>query len=85
MIEFVGYLGAFLLAFSGVPQLIKTYRTKHANDLSIVTLWCTWIGCLSMFVYVLSNGGSTPLILNYLINTTFGCAIIILYFRYKTK
>jgi MtN3 and saliva related transmembrane protein len=33
-IESVGYLSAIILNTSAVPQIIKTYKTKSANDLS---------------------------------------------------
>ena len=47
--EFLGYLGAFLSSITFIPQVVKTWKTKSAKDLSmnmlliIVTSTIVWL------------------------------------------
>ena len=73
MVEVLGYVGAFLFAFCGLPQCIMTYRTKKADDLSWWFLIMWYFGLLFTFMYVLlSNVASGeyqyPLLGNYVFN-----------------
>ncbi len=47
-LELVGYLGGFLIAVALAPQLIKTWQTKSAKDLSL--LWTT-ISLVGLILY----------------------------------
>jgi uncharacterized protein with PQ loop repeat len=84
MVELLGYLGAILLTLSAVPQLIKTYRTRKVNDLSIAMLLSWSFGCFSMFLYILVTQIQWPLLVNYFLNTTISVWIIILYYKYRS-
>lgn len=55
MLEMVGYLGGFLVAVSLSPQLIKTYKTKSAKDISL--LWTSIIltGLILYAIYAAAN------------------------------
>ena len=37
-IEFFGYFAAILTTLAFLPQLIKTFKTKKAEDVSLITL-----------------------------------------------
>lgn len=39
MIELLGYIAGILGMLSFIPQLIKTIKTKRADDLSMSMLW----------------------------------------------
>jgi MtN3 and saliva related transmembrane protein len=82
--EIVGLSAAFLTMFGFLPQVIKIYRTKSVNDLSIwailqfmlgVFLWLVYGIHLKNFVIILANG-VTFLIL--------GVALI-LFLKYSSK
>ena len=47
-LDFVGYLGGFLITVALAPQLVKTWKTKSAKDLSL--LWTT-ISLISLILY----------------------------------
>ena len=49
--ESIGLLGSLLICISGVPQVIKTFRTKSAGDLSMVYLAILLVGMTLMQVY----------------------------------
>lgn len=83
MIEYIGFLGAALLTLSAVPQLIKTLKTKHVEDLSASMLISWALGCFLMFIYVLFTNLQLPLLLNYLFNTLVSGGIVYLYFKYR--
>jgi MtN3 and saliva related transmembrane protein len=47
LVLFFGYVAGFLTTASLVPQVIKTWKTKSADDFSLAMLltWCTGIAC----------------------------------------
>jgi len=80
-----GWLGAFLFAICAIPQVIKTWKSKKADDLSMFFL-LFWLGgeIFTMF-YILADDMSLgithfPLYINYIFNT-----ILVLYLIYAKK
>ena len=73
-VDIFGYIAAILTTAAFLPQLIKTLKTKKADDVSLTTLIMFIVGVLSWIVYgnkisskpiVIAN--SITLILNLLI------------------
>ena len=54
-LEFVGYLGGFLIAVALAPQLIKTWKTKSAKDLSLLWTSISLIGLILYGIYAALN------------------------------
>ena len=50
-IEFFGYFAAILTTAAFLPQLVKTLRTKKAEDVSLVTLIMFICGVGSWIIY----------------------------------
>ena len=51
LMEFLGITGSLIICGSVIPQVIKTYRTKSARDLSITYLMTMMIGLILLMVY----------------------------------
>jgi MtN3 and saliva related transmembrane protein len=51
VMEFLGITGSLIICGSVIPQVIKTYRTKSARDLSITYLTTLMIGIILLTVY----------------------------------
>lgn len=49
--EFLGITGSLIICGSVIPQLIRTYRTKSARDLSITYLMTLMMGIILLTVY----------------------------------
>ena len=49
--EFLGVAGSLIICGSVIPQLIRTYRTKSARDLSITYLMTLMTGIILLTVY----------------------------------
>ena len=73
-IEFFGYFAAMLTTIAFLPQLIKTLKTKKAEDVSLITLimficgvgsWIIYGYSISSFPILIAN--VITLILNFLI------------------
>ena len=77
-IEFFGYFAAILTTLAFLPQLIKTLKTKKAEDVSLITLIMFLTGVLSWIVYGYKIA-STPILLANLI--TFVLNLLILIFK----
>jgi MtN3 and saliva related transmembrane protein len=65
MKEVVGYVAGFLTTFATVPQVVKSWRTRSVQDLSMHMLVLLAVGLILWFVYgwlrtdwplVLANG-----------------------------
>lgn len=88
--ETIGWIGNILFAVCGLPQVIKTYRTKKANDLSILFLWMWLLGELLTFIYILIGDYETgiahlPLYFNYVVNIFMACYLIWAKYIYPQK
>ena len=77
-IEFFGYSAAILTTLAFLPQLIKTLKTKKAEDVSLITLIMFLTGVLSWIIYGYKIS-STPILLANLI--TFILNLLILIFK----
>ncbi len=71
--ETIGWIGNILFAVCGLPQVIKTYRTRTAKDLSLLFLLMWLLGELLTFIYILIGDWETgiphfPLYFNYFVN-----------------
>ena len=56
-VEFFGYFAAILTTVAFVPQLIKTLKTKKAEDVSLITLvmFITGVGSWIIYGYKISS------------------------------
>ena len=50
-IEFFGYFAAILTTAAFLPQLVKTLKTKKADDVSLLTLIMFICGVISWIIY----------------------------------
>ena len=83
-IEFFGYFAAILTTSAFLPQLLKTLRTKKADDVSLVTLIMFILGVLSWIIYGYKIS-STPILVANLITFTLNILILISKLYYSKK
>tara|TARA_Y100000590_G_C15257922_1_gene840046 strand:- start:78 stop:359 length:282 start_codon:yes stop_codon:yes gene_type:complete len=58
----LGYIGMIFLTITLIPQLVKVYKTKKADDLSYLFLFMNFLTCVCFFSYgIILN--ETPLII----------------------
>ena len=77
-VEFFGYFAAILTTLAFLPQLIKTLKTKKAEDVSLITLIMFLTGVLSWIIYGYKISSTPILIANI---TTFILNFLILIFK----
>ena len=75
-IEIFGYIAAFLTTAAFLPQLIKTLKTKKADDVSLVTLIMFIIGVLCWIIYGYKIS-SIPILIANLITLILNLLILI--------
>ena len=63
-IEFFGYFAAILTTAAFLPQLIKTLKTKKAEDVSLITLIMFICGVVSWIIYGYKISSSPIVIAN---------------------
>ena len=63
-IEFFGYFAAILTTLAFVPQLIKTLKTKKADDVSLTTLIMFLTGVAAWIIYGIQISSKPILIAN---------------------
>lgn len=79
--EFIGYLGGFLIAVALAPQLIKTYKTKSAKDISLLWTTISLIGLILYGIYAAMNR-VYPLLTFAAIESIMVIALILLKIKY---
>ena len=81
MIELIGWIACILLSCCGLPQVIKTWITQKAGDISWWFLLIWFTGDLLMGFYVLYDF-KWPLFINYLMNGVFVGYLLYAKWRY---
>ena len=77
-VEFFGYFAAILTTLAFLPQLIKTIKTKTAEDVSLLTLIMFLTGVFSWIIYGYKISSAPILIANVI---TFILNLLILFFK----
>ena len=83
-IEFFGYFAAILTTLAFLPQLIKTLRTKKAEDVSLITLIMFLTGVLSWIIYGYKIS-STPILIANIITFILNLLILIFKINFSKK
>lgn len=75
----LGLVAGALTTFAFVPQVIKTWKTKSAKDLSMgmYSIFCTGVALWLVYGFIV---GDIPIIVANII--TFSLAMTILYFKF---
>ena len=81
-IDMIGYLAAVCTTVAFLPQVIKTYRTKSARDLSLgmFSIFTTGVGLWLIYGIVIGNW---PIIAANIV--TFVLALTLLFFKLRFK
>ncbi len=82
--EYLGTLGSVIVCMSSLPQIIKTYRTKRADDFSILYLVSLMIGMVMIMGYAIAVWDPIFIFGNGLSLFSTGL-LIVLWFRYRRK
>jgi MtN3 and saliva related transmembrane protein len=77
----LGYFAGFLTTISLVPQVIKMWTTRSANDFSLVMLsiWCTGIGCWIVYGILLN---AVPIIIWNLSTLLLALSILVMKLKF---
>ena len=75
-VEVFGYVAAILTTAAFLPQLIKTLKTKKADDVSLITLIMFIVGVLCWIIYGYKIS-SIPILLANLITLLLNLLILI--------
>ena len=63
--EIIGYIGGFLITISFVPQVIKSYKTKSVDDVSVWMIIATMFGSFFWVAYGIIIWSMPVAIMNY--------------------
>ena len=77
-VEIFGYFAAILTTLAFIPQLIKTLKTKKAEDVSLITLIMFLTGVAAWIIYGIQISSKPILIANTI---TFILNFLILVFK----
>ena len=85
-VDIFGYFAAILTTVAFLPQLIKTLKTKKADDVSLITLIMFIIGVFSWIIYGYKIS-SIPILIANLITLILNILILIskIYFSKTLK
>ena len=80
----IGSLAAILTMFSFLPQIIKTYKSKSARDVSLVTLFQLSLGVTLWMIYGVYLKNMIIIVANAVTLTTL-IVLVFFYFNYGRK
>lgn len=84
MFELMGTVGSLIICISALPQIMKTYRTKKADDISISYLMTLMSGMTLTMIYSLYVGDLVFIFGNSLSVLSTG-VLIFLCLRYRNQ
>jgi MtN3 and saliva related transmembrane protein len=81
-VTLIGLLAGGLTTLAFLPQLLKTWKSKSAEDISLVMLitFCTGVGLWLLYGFMI---GALPVILANLVTLILGLAILFLKLKYR--
>ena len=84
LVTALGLLAAALTTFSFLPQVIKTWRTKSAEDLSLGTfsMFCTGVFCWLVYGVLIED---VPVILANAVTLVLAGAVLVQAALYKRR
>ena len=82
VIQILGLGAGALTTISLLPQVIKTYKSKSAKDLSLSTFWLFWSGVLLWAIYGIIEKDIPVMAANIL---TLILATILLFFKFRFR
>ena len=83
-IDLFGFLAALLTTIAFLPQLYKTWKTKSADDVSLIMLILFIIGLFCWIIYGLKIN-SIPILVANIITFIFNFSILILKITYRER
>ena len=81
-IDLFGFLAALLTTIAFLPQLYKTWKTKSADDVSLIMLILFITGLIFWIIYGLKIQ-SIPILIANVVTFIFNFSILILKVTYK--
>jgi len=81
-IDLFGFLAALLTTIAFLPQLYKTWKTKSADDVSLVMLMLFITGLICWIIYGFKIN-SIPILVANIITFIFNFSILILKISYR--
>ncbi|AAQ00238.1 MULTISPECIES: SemiSWEET transporter [Prochlorococcus] len=81
MTDFYGFFAAFLTTIAFLPQVIKTFRTKSAEDVSVLMLVLFITGLIFWIIYGLGSN-ALPVVVANVITLIFNVSILTLKLAY---
>ena len=83
-IDFFGFLAALLTTIAFLPQLYKTWKTKSADDVSLIMLILFITGLICWIIYGLKIH-SIPILVANVVTFIFNFSILILKLTYRNN
>ena len=81
-ISIIGYFAAFCTTIAFIPQVVKTWKSKSAKDLSLGMFSIFCLGVTSWLVYGISTSNLPIVVANA---STLVLALTLLYFKLTFK
>ena len=83
-IDLFGFLAALLTTIAFLPQLYKTWKTKSADDVSLIMLILFITGLICWIIYGLEIN-SIPILVANVVTFIFNFSILILKLAYRNN
>ena len=83
-IDLFGFLAALLTTIAFLPQLYKTWKTKSADDVSLIMLIVFLTGLIFWIIYGFQIN-SVPILIANIITFIFNLSILILKLSYRNN
>lgn len=74
---YLGYAAGFLTTIGFVPQVVRSYRTKHVHDVSVVQPVVLLVGMILWLIYGVHLGDAAIIAANVVCITLNGILVVL--------
>ena len=80
----IGSIAGLLTSVAALAQVIKVFKEKKVENLSLLMISITTLGVFLWVIYGMMKN-ETPIIISNGVSTFFNTVLLILYFKYKNQ
>lgn len=84
LIEFIGIVGAIIVTYSNLPQIVLFIKQGHAKGISLSSTWLGLIGIIFRATFLFYTVGMNLIIFIPYFFAIF-CCVLTLYYIYRIK
>jgi len=83
--NFIGILGAIIVTYSNLPQILLFFKKGNADGISVSSTWLGTLGTLLRTIFLVHTVGLNPIVLGPYFFALFCCLVTLVYLYFPRR